>query len=144
MGKPEIAEALEAFGQFAVRATGGVADGIYIYSHAVWNAWSIALFKDEGDKLTWIDAPSEMFDTLGDLWYLADDDKKWVYMYYEVRDGEMSVDFDYDENGDRGNPEVDGLERRSRIMAERFGNKQIVYPEWDTSEFTELREGDIE
>lgn len=59
-------------------------------------------------------------------WDAEDGDERWAEMHYTVVDGRFKAKMIYPEQID---PQEDDLERRARIVREKFGDKPIDYPD---------------
>ena len=65
-----------------------------------------------------------------ELWEAEVPDKRWASMQYRIEDGTFEASFTYEPLDSAESM----LERRERILQQRYGNKRIDYPPLDLAE----------
>jgi hypothetical protein len=103
--------------------------------HIVRSRTARNIFKDLGDHLVYRSPSDDLSRKLLDLWYEEEPEKRWATMQYTIFGGKFQVSFVFSDEID---PDEDSVDRRERIVAERYGNKRIDYPPipWRDETFT--------
>lgn len=100
-------------------------DGTLLYAEAAPQMVDMAIFKDLGDHLLFRLPMRGLSNVLLELWEASDLNKRWAAMQYWIIDGQFTASFTYPEEID---PNERAMDRRERILRQRYGNKRIVYP----------------
>ncbi|HEX7853036.1 MAG TPA: hypothetical protein VF503_05005 [Sphingobium sp.] len=116
---------LSAIGQEGATIVGGNPDGLYIYAETEDGSVFGAVFRNEGDVVRYYDPSLVMFDLIGDLWDLDDEDKQWLVMEYEINGTKFDVHFTFPDEVD---PEDYATDRRRVALKKRYGDKPVIYP----------------
>jgi hypothetical protein len=124
----QLGDMLNAVGQHLADIIGEHPDGTYLYAEADEGSYEAGVFHDEGERVVYYDPSDDLFDELAGMWEFAEADKKWAVLHYEVKDGQFDVSFAYP---DHLNPDESSFERRERALAERYGDKPVIYPKPD-------------
>ena len=127
----EIESLLNEVGQVLARDTAYPLDGTFLYVEAEWQMVDMSIFKDLGDHLLYRE-PSDLrtgsMDGLDyvllELWEAEAPDKRWASMQYRIEGGAFEASFTYEPF----DPEESMLDRRERVLQQRYGNKRIDYP----------------
>lgn len=97
---------------------------------------SPSIFKDRGNHIVYrYPDLDRLGDALLDLWEAQEGEKRWAEIEYLVRNGRFEATFIYPEEID---PDEEPLDRRTRIVAQYFGDKPIVYPPWEEHDSFQL------
>lgn len=133
---------LSEVGLEAVAIADGDAAGLYLYAEAGEGWVGPSLFKDEGDRISYLRLGRSK---LGDLIIAAretepDLSKRWSVMEYVIEDGKFEAKFKFPDEVDVEGDE-DHMERRDRFLMARYGDKPVVYPPLE-GDFFELRPED--
>jgi len=99
-------------------------DGTFLYAECSPQSVYYAVYKDAGDRLIYRWGTHELGELLLDLWEAAEPDKRWSAIEYTVTGNTFIADFTYPDKFVGGH----GSDRRDRIVQQRFGNKQVIYP----------------
>jgi len=124
----QTGDMLNAIGQHLADIIERHPDGTYLYAEVDEGAYEAGVFHDEGEQVVYYDPSDELFDELIGLWELAEAGKKWAVLQYEVKEGKFNASFSYPDQLD---PEEFSFERRERALAERYGDKPVIYPKPD-------------
>ncbi len=121
-----LGPALADIGKEAMHVVGGAPDSVLVYAE-IGNGWvEPSLFKDEGASVRYVDLGASTLGTsITDAWCIEPADKRWTAMRYTIDQGKFHASFDFD---DLEHSEEDTLDRRTRAVRARFGDKPIVYP----------------
>jgi hypothetical protein len=119
---------LGAIGEQAAAELGGNPNGIYIYAEVGDRWYSVYLFRDEGDVVRCYKTSSELGLLVWEEWKAEAIDKRWSVMEYEILGGQFDAHFQFPDEIDVEDVEVD---RREIALKRRYGEKPIVYPPWD-------------
>jgi hypothetical protein len=128
MPNDEIENLLQEIGQLLAEDKGYPLDGTLLHAVLADNMVGPSIFKDLGDHILYRRPDLDRLgDTLLDLWYAEDPQKRWAEIEYLIHDGKFDVKFVYAD--EIAPPEIeDELDRRDRIVHQYFGEKPIVYP----------------
>jgi hypothetical protein len=126
----QMGDMLNGIGQHLADILEHRPDGTYMYAEVSAGSCDAGVFYDEGEQVFYYDPSDELLDALFDLWELAEADKKWAVLHYEVKEGAFDARFSYPDQID---PEESIVERRGRALQERYGDKPVIYPEPDES-----------
>jgi hypothetical protein len=99
-------------------------EGAFMHAQAgdMWQAAGI--FRDLGNQVIYRDPSQALIEAIQDLWEFADDDKKWVELFYTIADGKFDAQFTFPDDVD---PTESNFERRERALSERYGDKPVDY-----------------
>jgi hypothetical protein len=100
-------------------------DGTFLWAEAASRTVSVSIFKDLGDHLVYRWPTREIDDVIMELWEAAPEDKRWAAIQYRVVGDTFTASFTYPEEM---GPAGGALDRRERILAQRYGNKRVDYP----------------
>lgn len=106
---------------------GGNPDGAFLYVEAGEGWIGSAIFREEGKIVRYFDSSLELDEFLLEMWNAEDPDKRWAVMEYEVKGTTFDAKFQFPEEID---PKETEVERRPRALQRRFGDKPVVYPPW--------------
>ena len=113
----------------------GVGEGdAFLYAEAAENVVGTSLFKEKEDRVTYIRSSQDLSFLILDLWDAAPADKKWRALLMTVSGDTFDARFHYDEGWDRAESEY---ERRPRVLAAKFGDKPIEFPDYDSAPGTD-------
>lgn len=131
---PDQAEIFQDIAREVALITGRDVDGTFVYAEA-GRAWQeVSIFVDEGNRVRYHRLSLSLCDMVDDLWDQSEESKRWSVMLLDFKANNFVADFMYPDQLD---PDEGSLERRDRALAERFGDKEVVYPPTD-GEFVEL------
>ncbi|UAK25190.1 hypothetical protein [Sphingomonas nostoxanthinifaciens] len=99
-------------------------DGTFLYVEADWGWVDMMIFKDLGDHLLARWPMNGLADVLAELWEAEVPAKRWSSMQYRIEGGAFSASFTHGQL----DPEESTLDRRHRILQQRYGNKRVDYP----------------
>ncbi len=121
-----LGPALADVGREAMRLVGGEPDGVLVYAE-IGEGWvEPSLFKDEEASVRYVDLGASALGTIiTDAWCIEPADKRWTAMRYTVDQGKFHASFDFD---DLEHLDETTLDRRTRVVHARFGDKPIIYP----------------
>lgn len=122
----QMGDILNMLGQHLAEIIGNHPNDTFLYAEADEGFREAAIFHDEGDKVIYYNPSQELFDDIGRLWEVAEPDKKWAVMMYDVKDGKFDAKFVFPEDLD---PEKSIVDRREDALIERYGNKDVIYPD---------------
>lgn len=125
MANDEIERLLNEVGSVLAQDTAYPLDGTFLYTEAASQMVDMSIFKDLGDHLLFRWSMHGLSDVLLELWEASDPKKRWAAMQYWITDGQFTASFTYPEEID---PNERTMDRRDRIVRQRYGNKRIVYP----------------
>jgi hypothetical protein len=125
MANNEIEHLLNEVGNVLAQDTAYPLDGTFLYVEAASMMVDMSIFKDLGDHLLFRLSMDDLTDVLLELWEAADPKQRWVAMQYWIEGGKFTASFTYPEEID---PNERTMDRRERVLKQRYGNKQIVYP----------------
>jgi hypothetical protein len=104
-------------------------DGTLLHARVQRNSVGPSIFKDRGDHILYRDPDLDRLgDALLDLWEAQEGAERWEELQYFVKDGRFEVVFVYPEELD---PEEMSMDRRDKVVKQYFGDKPVVYPDWD-------------
>jgi hypothetical protein len=112
-------------GDVLARDTSYPLEGTFLYTEAASQMVDMSIFKDLGDNLLFRWPMNGLGGVLLELWEAADPKKRWAAMQYWIEGGKFTASFTYPEEID---PNERTMDRRERILQQRYGNKKIVYP----------------
>ena len=112
-------------GEELAEIVGGDPDGVYLYAEAGEGWYGFGVFKDEGDIIRYFKPSSELGDLIYAAWLIEEPDKRWAVMEYEVKGTRFDAQFQFPEEID---PDESEMERRPRALRIRYGDKPIIYP----------------
>lgn len=104
---------------------GGDPNGTYLYAEAGEGWVGYGIFKDEGNAVRYFDGNPELGDLILKAWKVEIADKRWVAMEYEIKGTQFDVDFQFPDEID---PKESEMQRRPRALERRFGDKPVIYP----------------
>lgn len=125
MANDEVERLLNEVGNVLAQDTAYPLDGTFLYAEAASQMVDISIFKDLGDHLLFRWSMGGLTNVLLDLWEAEAPEKRWAAMQYRIEGGAFQASFTYPEEID---PDEPSLDRRERILRERYGNKRIDYP----------------
>lgn len=140
MATVEIGEMLNAIGQHTANVLGKTPKNVFVYLRAGDQWMEGSIFDDLGTEVIYHDPNEEMVYEVIRLWDAANPDRKWEMLHYDIKDGEFTVKYFYPDDLD---PEEDSPEQRERALAERYGDKPIIYPEPASGNWHELTEEEL-
>ena len=126
----EMGEILNGIGQEIAELLGHQPDDTFLYAEVDDEGYEISIFA-EGDKAVLYHFPNrKMFELVQRLWEIADDDKKWSVLEYEIADGEFDASFTfYDQFDPNQNDDDDEEDRCDQAIRKRFGDMPVIYPD---------------
>jgi hypothetical protein len=139
MSQDETIEILNIIGQHVADIVGAHPNDTFLYVEADAGSRDAGIFQDIGDKVIYHDPTDDLFDDIGRLWEMAEPDKKWAVMLYDVKEGKFDAQFTFPEDLNLDDSIYD---RREHALATRYGDKPVIYPEpgdW----FHDLTEDDL-
>ncbi|RYD50530.1 MAG: hypothetical protein EOP60_11455 [Sphingomonadales bacterium] len=117
---------MNEIGQALAEISNGDPEGVFLYVE-IGQGWvSSSVFKDEGERVRYLDGDGSVLDDLlFDAWYAVPKDKRWSVMEYDIKDGAFEVTLKYPEE-----VAVEGYDRgrRQAALHARYGDKTVVYP----------------
>ena len=120
-----LGPAYEEIGLELAAIVGGDPHGVYLYAEAGEGWYGYGIFKDEGNMVRYYDPNSEIGDIIYKAWLIDDPNKRWAVMEYEIKGTKFNAQFQYPEEID---PNESEMERRPRALRRRFGDKPVIYP----------------
>ena len=120
----EFEALLNEVGNVLAQDTAYPLDGTFLYVEAASQMVDMAIYKDLGDHLLFRLSMDDLDDVLLKLWEAADPKKRWAAMQYWIVGGKFTASFVYPEEID---PNERSMDRRERILQQRYGNKRIIY-----------------
>lgn len=146
---PDSAELINDIAREVGRITGRDLEKTFVYLE-VGRAWhEAAIFIDEGNRVQYHDADRPLDDVIQDLWEQSenegwagkeeDGDERWWVMLIDFKGGKFVVELKYPDHFDS---QEYSLDRRDRALAERYGDKEVIYPPLE-GEFRELTLDDL-
>lgn len=111
-------------GEMLAHDTGGAIDGVFIYREFDQRAIGGQAFRDLGDRVIWLDVSYDLEMYMLEFWEALPSAEQWKAMQYSISGEAFHVELDYGEQWDDDEHTSD---RADRIVAARFGNKQIDY-----------------
>lgn len=124
MANLDLGPAYEEIGQIMASDLGVDPDGAFMYVEAGEGWVEPSLFKDIGDKIIYKSASRELCEKLYNIWEAEEPDKRWAALQYTISEGQFRVKLQYPEDLD---PEESSIDRRPRVLKEKFGDKPIDY-----------------
>jgi hypothetical protein len=124
MENEDVGEFLNLIGNVLAQDKDYPLDGTFLYVEAASGSADMSIFKDIGDNLVCRWPMKDLFPAILDLWDAAPADKKWSALQYRIEGGRFEASFTYDLR----DPEETTLDRRERVLQQRYGNKRIDYP----------------
>ncbi|MDP5277711.1 hypothetical protein Q9Q95_02140 [Sphingomonas sp. DG1-23] len=122
-------ELLNLIGQLLAEDTEYPLDNTLLHAEVGRAFVGPSIFKDRGNHILYRDPDLDRLgDALLDLWEAQQDEKRWAELEYIVRNGRFEATFIYPEEIDL---DEEPLDRRTRIVAQYFGDKPIVYPPFE-------------
>jgi hypothetical protein len=104
-------------------------DGTLLHARVRRNSVGPSIFKDLGNHILYRRPDlDQLGDALLDLWEAQEGEERWEEIQYFVKDGRFEVIFVYPDELD---PEEMSLERRDKVVKQYFGDRPVVYPDWD-------------
>jgi hypothetical protein len=104
-------------------------EGTLLHAEVRRNSVSPSIFKDRGNQIVYRSPDlNRLGDALLDLWEAQEGEDRWEELQYLVKDGRFEVTFVYPEDLD---PDEMSLDRRDKVLKQYFGDKPVVYPDWD-------------
>ncbi len=120
---------LDRIGQLLAEDTEYPIDGTLLHAEVHRAFVAPSIYKDMGNHLRYRDPDLDRLgEVLLDLWYAQNEEKRWGGLEYFIKDGRFQLTFIYPEEIDEDEP---SLERRDRVVKKYFGEKPIVYPNFD-------------
>jgi hypothetical protein len=116
---------LSKIGGELAQIVGGDPDGTFLYAEGGEGWMASGVFKDEGSSVRYFRPSRELGDLLLEVWNAEEPNKRWAVMEYEVQGTKFHVKFQFPEEID---PEESELERRPRALERHFGDKPVIYP----------------
>lgn len=123
----EMAAILSELAGMVAREVGADPESSFLYAEAEDAVSSPSLFRDAGAFVEYIDCSHDLAMKIIDLWDATDTDKKWGALFLTIAGGQFDARFQYREEW----IDDDSMERRERVLAAKYGNKEIVYPPWE-------------
>jgi hypothetical protein len=139
MSKDETIEILNTIGQHIADIVGAHPNDTFLYVEADSGSRDAGIFQDIGEKVIYHDPTEDLFDDIGRLWEMAESDKKWAVMQYDVKEGKFDAQFTFPEDISSDDSIHD---RREHALAMRYGEKPVIYPE-PADWFHDLTEDDL-
>ncbi|QDX25997.1 hypothetical protein FPZ54_08155 [Sphingomonas suaedae] len=122
-------EILKRIGQLLAEDTEYPLDKTLLHAEVGRGYVSPSIFKDLGNHLRYRDPDLDRLgDALLDLWYAQEGDERWGGLAYFVKDGRFELTFIYPDEIDE---DESSIKRRDRVVKKYFGEKPIVYPDFD-------------
>ncbi len=103
----------------------GSARGL-LYVEAIPGVMSASVYEETNDRVLDRGVVGQMYDALNELWYLAEPDKRWSALVFDVVDHAFDAQFRYDEDKEYLLEKFE--ERREALLLARFGDKPVIYP----------------
>jgi hypothetical protein len=103
----------------------GSARGL-LYVEAIPGVMSASVYEETNDRVLDRGVIGQMYDALNELWYLAEPDKRWSALVFDVVDHAFDAQFRYDEDKEYLLEKFE--ERREALLLARFGDKPVIYP----------------
>lgn len=129
MPNSETEELLDKIGQLLAEDEEYPLDGTLLHADVGRNSVGPSIFKDRGDHILYRDPDLDRLgDVLLDLWEAQEGEERWEEIQYFIRDGRFEVIFVYPDELD---PDEMSLERRDKVVKQYFGDRPVVYPDWD-------------
>jgi hypothetical protein len=140
MATKEIGDMLSAIGQHTADILGKTPNDVFVYIEGGDQMQGGAVFDNLADRVEYHDPSIEMCEEIQRLWDAAEPDKKWIMIYYDIKDGKFSVEYFYPDQLDPGFWEHD---YRQDALVARYGDKPVIYPEPDEGDWQDLTEDDL-
>ena len=129
MQNSETEEILNKIGQLLAEDKEYPLDGTLLHADVGQNSVSPSIFKDRGNHILYRSPDlTRLGDALLDLWEAQEGEYRWEELQYIVKDGRFEVTFVYPEELD---PDEMSMDRRDKVVKKYFGDKPVVYPDWD-------------
>ncbi|MEQ1551877.1 hypothetical protein [Sphingorhabdus sp.] len=140
MPSHQIGEMLNAIGQHTANVLGKAPNDVFVFLRAGDQWMEGAIFDNLENEVIYHEPDRPMVEAVMRLWDVSDADRKWDTMLYDIKDGKFTVEYIYPDQLDPadGSPEI-----RGRALAERYGDKPVIYPEPDEGDWHELTEEDL-
>jgi hypothetical protein len=139
MSNKKMTEILNAIGQQVAAILNDNPNNSYLYAEATDGSVEGGVFQDIGNEVIYYDPTDGLADEILELWYEAEPNKKWGALHYDIKDGQFDARFEYPDAWDAEEYTPD---RRERALAERFGDKPVIYPPPDEG-FYDVTEADL-
>ncbi len=125
----ETAKILNDIGQLLAEDVEYPLDNTLLYARLDRNMVAPSIYKNLGNHILYR-APDldRLGDALLDLWEAQTQKPRWAEIEYLIKDGRFTADFAYPSEID---PKEDNFVRRDRIVVKYFGEKPVMYPQFD-------------
>ena len=102
---------------------------MFLYLEIEEGSIGISVFKDEGNRLVWIEMDdNKLVDLLFDAWCAEKPDRRWASMEYQIKNNRFTTEFKFP---DEVNVRDYSGAQREKVLRARFGDKPVYYPPWD-------------
>lgn len=126
----EMGEILNSIGQEIAELFGRQPDNAFLYAEVDDEGYEISIFAEDDGAVLYHFPNRQIFELVQRLWEIADDDKKWSVLEFEIADGEFDASFTfYDQFDPNQNDGDDEEDRCDRAIRKRFGDKPVIYPD---------------
>ncbi len=140
MATKEMGDLLNEIGQLTADILGKIPEDVFVYIDAGDNNCGGAIFENLQDKVIYHSFNNEMFDVILKLWDVAESDKKWSVLLYDIKDGKFEAEFLYTDDLEKDRFEHD---YREDALVARYGDKPVIYPPMEDGDFHELTEEEL-
>jgi hypothetical protein len=135
MATREIGDILNRIGQHTANIIGKTPDDVFVYIEAGDQRQGGAVFENLSDQVIYYDPSIEMCEEIQRLWDVAEPDKKWSVLLYDIKDGKFEAEFMYTDDLEK---DVFEHDYREDALLIRYGDKPVIYPEPDDGDWHEL------
>ncbi len=145
MTTKETGDLLNQIGQFVADRLGKTPNDIFVYIDAGDQNYGGAIFENLKDEVIYHDFEPDGVDLgFGDiilrLWDIAEPDKKWSVLLYDIKDGKFDAEFLYTDDMDK---DVFEHDYREDALVARYGDKPVIYPPMEDGDYHELTEEEL-
>ncbi|MEG3088233.1 hypothetical protein [Sphingomonas sp. PB4P5] len=124
MNEIEAGNLLSEIGGMVVREASLEDASALLYAEVEDGVVSTAIFRERSDFVEYLYSSHDLAMRVLDFWYKAVEGKKWAALLLTTDGKKFDVRFQYPEDwGDD-----DEVERREKMLLEKFGNKKVQYP----------------
>jgi hypothetical protein len=140
MANKQMGDLLNKIGQITADILEKTPKDIFVYADAGDNNSGGAIFENLQDKVIYHSFNNEMFDTIIKLWDIAEPEKKWSVLLYDIKDGKFEAEFLYTDDLEK---DVFEHDYREDALVARYGDKPVIYPPMEGDEYRELTEEEL-
>ena len=122
--------AISGIGQEISELLGFQPNRTFLYVEVDDEGYEISIFVEDDRSVLYHFPSRKIFELVQHLWEIADDEKKWSVLEFEVSDGNFDASFTfYDQYDPNQNDDDDEEDRCDQAIRKRFGGKPVIYPD---------------